>query len=325
MDKRICVTGGAGFIGSHFINYLEKQRIEGRFSGQIILYDLLTYAGDLNRIKSVDYIFIKGDIMDTELFYKTLVKHRITHVVHFAAETHVDRSIQDVSTFIKTNIYGTGNVLTCTSRYWQTLPEKFLGKQFIHISTDEVYGSIPKEIQSADENTLLAPSNPYAATKAAADQLVLGEIHGNAFPACIVRSSNNFGHHQNNEKFIPKILECLRSNTAIPMYGDGLKMRTWLSAKTFSEYIYAMIDQNCSGEVFNIRGEESLTNFELVQHIRGLYTAYTGTEAAPIMYVPDRKYHDTFYHMDNKKQRIYFPEIKFETLTDFIKECFMGS
>lgn len=321
MDMQICITGGAGFIGSHFVNYLDRLRANGLFKGQMIVYDRLTYAGDLNRIKTRDYIFIKGDVTDQELFYQTLVTHRITHVVHFAAETHVDRSIRDVTDFVKTNIIGTATVLACASRYWQTLPEKFNGKQMIHISTDEVYGAVSIEDTPANEKTPLAPSNPYAATKAAADQLVLGEINGNAFPACIVRSSNNFGHHQNTEKLIPKVIECLRANRPIPIYGDGSQMRTWLSANTFATFIYALMSQAFSGEIINIRGEETLTNLELVQRIRASYTRIVGRESAPVMHIADRKNHDRFYHIDNNKQRIRFPEIEFESLTAFINEA----
>lgn len=322
MDMRICITGGAGFIGSHFVNHLDQLRVNGLFKGQIIVYDLLTYAGDLNRIETKDFIFIKGDVTDQDLFYQTLATHRITHVVHFAAETHVDRSIQDATDFIKTNIIGTATVLSCASRYWQTLPEKFNGKQMIHISTDEVYGAVSIMDIPANEKTPLAPSNPYAATKAAADQLVLGEINGNAFPACIVRSSNNFGHHQNAEKFIPKVIDCLRTNRPIPIYGDGSQMRTWLSANTFATFIYGLMSQGISGEIMNIRGEETLTNLELVKRIRASYARIVGREGAAIMHIEDRKNHDRFYHIDNEKQRKRFSDVKCESLTEFINEIF---
>ena len=322
MAFRVCVTGGAGFIGSHFINYLEQLRTLGEFKGQIVVYDLLTYAGDLNRIKTEDYVFVRGDVTDSDLFYDTLVQHDITHIVHFAAETHVDRSILDISDFIKTNIYGTANVLACASRYWQTSPEKFMGKHMIHISTDEVYGAIKASDTPANEASPLAPSNPYAATKAAADQLVLGEIYGNAFPATIVRSSNNFGHYQNEEKFIPKMMACLKAHRAIPIYGDGSQMRTWLSAKTFSKFLYALMTQGTTGDVINIRGEETLSNLELAQRIRSIYERCLGCEAAPITHIADRKNHDTFYHIDNEKQRKRFPEIEFESLSDFIETSF---
>ncbi len=304
--KNFCVTGGAGFIGSYFIKWLDHMKKTGAQIGEIIVYDKLTYAADLSRLDGAKYIFVEGDVCNASDFADVLTKFAITHVVHFAAESHVDRSINDEMPFIQTNIIGTASVLDATSQHFRQMLDADSDKMFVHISTDEVYGSILETEIAADESTRLNPSNPYAATKAASDQLVISKMNSEAFPALILRSSNNFGRFQHNEKLIPKVIDCLSKGMPIPIYGEGRQKRCWLSAQTYSEIIWSLIEANVVNQVINVRGIEIYSNLELVELIRHKYAKVTGltvNEVSSIDYVEDRKYHDFFYHIDDSKLR----------------------
>ena len=239
-------------------------------------------------------------------FAEILAEYAITHVVHFAAESHVDRSIHDDLPFIQTNILGTASVLEATAQHFRQTLDAHSDKIFVHISTDEVYGSILENGKAADESTRLNPSNPYAATKAASDQLVISKMNSEGFPSLILRSSNNFGRFQHSEKLIPKVIDCLSKGEPIPVYGEGRQKRCWLSAKTYSEIIWSLIEANVVNQVINVRGKEIFSNLELVESIRYTFAKSKGldiSEVSGINYVEDRKYHDFFYHIDDTKLR----------------------
>ncbi len=320
--KNFCVTGGAGFIGSHFVRWLDHLKKTDPLIGELVVYDKLTYAADLSRLKHVDYTLIEGDICSKGDFSKMLMDYSITHIIHFAAESHVDRSIHDELPFIITNILGTATIMDAASQFWLHTIDGYNGKLFVHISTDEVYGAVLESEPAATEETLLRPSNPYAATKAASDQLVIGKMNGDSFPALIVRSSNNFGMGQNTEKFIPKVLDCLIKGHPIPIYGKGLQKRCWLSAQTYSEILWDLIEANVTDAIINVRGNETFTNLELVELMCQKYAQVQGcelSEVSQINYVKDRKNHDFFYHIDDSKLRgLKLPIQKYETLEAFL-------
>ncbi|HAS74831.1 MAG TPA: dTDP-glucose 4,6-dehydratase [Clostridiales bacterium UBA8960] len=324
--SRFCITGGAGFIGSHFVSYLHKLG-KGHLKlpvEAIVIYDKLTYAADLNRLKDIDAIFVEGDVCNANHFTQVLKAYDITHILHFAAETHVDRSLNDDMPFVQTNILGTLSVLEAAAHVWSASPSGYDGKLLVHISTDEVYGPALEYEKPCDEKTVLKPSNPYSATKAAADQLVISKMLGENFPALIIRSSNNFGAHQHPEKLIPKVFECLKKNTPIPVYGEGMQRRCWISAKTLCEIIGILIESDSAGQIFNIRGKETLTNLELVHKIRSAFLeqhSIEDSEYAPIAFVPDRRGHDFYYNIDDSKVKgIVQDFVSFEALESFIQE-----
>lgn len=307
--KRILVTGGAGFIGSHFVKKLCTYSADFEQAGtQIVVYDKLTYAGDLKRLEGIPHIFVHGDICDVERLYAVLRNYGITHVVHFAAESHVDRSLADHAPFMRTNVLGTKILIETVDSYWHETGG-YEHKQFIHISTDEVYGTILQDEKPASETTPLNPMNPYAISKAKADVLVQNKMISDNFPALILRSSNNYGHNQNAEKFIPRIINCLMNDQPIPVYGKGEQMRCWLSVEDYADIICELIRQKMTGEIFNVAGEETYSNFDLVMKIKALFSSSASRpldSLSSITFVPDRMRHDFYYHVDGSKlkQRI---------------------
>lgn len=326
MIKNFCITGGAGFIGSHFARLLSEQKLIDKEIGEIVIYDKLTYAADLGRLEGLDIRVVEGDICNSNHLTKTLNEYSITHVVHFAAESHVDRSISDELPFLQTNIIGTACVIDSVSQHFLSLGKEIHEALYVHISTDEVYGEILESNPAATEETALNPSNPYAATKAAADQLVIAKMRGGNFPSIIVRSSNNFGIAQHPEKMIPKVIQCLEDGMAIPVYGQGTQKRCWLSANTFSEILLTLIGTGIKGEIFNVCGKEVLSNLELVNKIRTAFAEKNGLTldfVSPIRFVEDRKYHDFFYHIDDSKVVRTLAKtggIEYETLEAFLKK-----
>lgn len=295
---KICITGGAGFIGSHFAKLL-RRKMGNNIT--VIVYDKLTYASDINRLNGTEVTIVEGDICSKSQFTEMLKRYEITHIVHFAAESHVDRSLKDVMPFVETNILGTSNIIECAAKFWLDTPEGFKGKKFIHISTDEVYGSILEDEKPADELSVLNPSNPYAATKAAADQLVIGKMNSEGFPALILRSSNVFGELQHPEKFIPKTLKSIKENTPIIVYGEGAQMRRWISVKTYSEIIWQLLNNPLVGEIINVPGEERFTNLELVCEMRQIYLKENKRESPEIQFIKDRLSHDFYYNISGEK------------------------
>lgn len=284
--ERILITGGAGFIGSNFINYMiEKYR-----NYKIINLDLLTYAGNLENLKGVvgnsNYGFIKGDITDEKLIDK--VVKDIDYIINFAAETHVDRSIENARCFVKTNIVGTQVLLDAAKKYNI--------KKYIQISTDEVYGSLGNKGFFKEENPLL-PNNPYSASKASADLLVRAYYKTYKLPVNILRASNNYGPHQHQEKLIPLVITRALEGKYLPVYGDGLQIRDWLYVKDNCNAIDLVLHRGKVGEVYNIGGNNERTNIEVIKMILG----GLNKPEELTKHVKDRQGHDRRYAIDSSK------------------------
>ncbi|NQX64053.1 dTDP-glucose 4,6-dehydratase [Paenibacillus qinlingensis] len=286
--QSLLVTGGMGFIGSNFIHYWKKHHPDD----QIINVDLLTYAGNRDNARMFDgqvgYQFVQCDIGNEALMMKLM--QGIDVVVHFAAESHVDRSIHDPGSFVRTNVVGT-QVLLEAARQAQV-------KKFIHISTDEVYGSLGAE-GAFSEETPIAPNSPYSASKASSDLLVRAYYETYGFPAVITRCSNNYGPRQFPEKLIPLLITRALRNETIPLYGDGLNVRDWLYVDDHCSAIERVIEAGVPGEVYNIGGQNERTNLEVVQSILKLL----GKPESIIQYVADRLGHDRRYAIDSSKIR----------------------
>jgi dTDP-glucose 4,6-dehydratase len=284
--KTILVTGGAGFIGSNFIHYLIKE-----YPGiKVINLDLLTYAGNLENLKDVenspDYRFIKGDIADAKLVNEVVAG--AAYIVNFAAESHVDRSIEDPSVFIRTNIMGTQVLLDAAKKHGT--------ERYLQVSTDEVYGSLGSTGYFT-EGTPIAPNSPYSASKAGADLLVRAYYETYGMPVLITRCSNNYGPYQFPEKLIPFFIKRLLNNQTVPVYGDGLNVRDWLHVEDHCKAIALVLQQGKIGEVYNIGGNNEMTNMEITRLVlTGLNKPDTMIE-----YVKDRLGHDRRYAIDSTK------------------------
>lgn len=286
--KKILVTGGAGFIGSNFINRILKNRSDIF----IINLDKLTYAGNLNNLKDVEkhpnYSFIKGDIINDELVSYIFQKNEITHVINFAAESHVDRSILGSEIFFRTNVLGTNVLLENAKRFGV--------EKFIQISTDEVYGSLGPEGQF-EETTPLQPNSPYAASKAAADMMALAFHHTYDVPVIITRCSNNYGPYQFPEKLIPLMIINSLNNKKLPVYGDGMNVRDWIYVIDHNKAVELVMDKGKVGEIYNIGANTEKPNIEIVK----LLLKHTGKTEELIEYVKDRLGHDRRYAINSTK------------------------
>lgn len=286
--KNILVTGGAGFIGSNFINYM----LIGRKDIFIVNLDKLTYAGNLQNLKSVEdhpnYTFIKGDIVNDELISYIFQKYEITHVINFAAESHVDRSILGSEIFFRTNVLGTNVLLENAKRFGV--------EKFIQISTDEVYGSLGPEGQF-EETTPLQPNSPYAASKAAADMMALAFHHTYHVPVIITRCSNNYGPYQFPEKLIPLMIINSLNNKKLPVYGDGMNVRDWIYVIDHNKAVELVFDKGKVGEVYNVGANTEKPNIEIVK----LLLKHTGKTEELIEYVKDRPGHDRRYAINSTK------------------------
>ncbi len=283
---KIFVTGGAGFIGSNFIRYAL-----GLETGHTIVnYDKLTYAGNLANLQSIasrpNYAFVRGDICDGPAVEAAMAG--CDAVVHFAAESHVDRSIYEPAPVIETNVTGTFILLQ--------LARKLDVRRFVHISTDEVYGDIPQGVFS-DEDSHLRPSSPYSASKAAADLLVRSYVRTYGFPALITRSSNNYGPYQFPEKFLPLMITNALDGKSLPIYGDGKQQRDWLHVEDNCRGIMAVVERGRIGEVYNIGGLDVEENIALAQRLLRLL----GKSPSLLSYVKDRPGHDRRYALSCKK------------------------
>ena len=283
---RIFVTGGAGFIGSNFIRYA----LNSREDISIVNYDKLTYAGNLANLESVtgnpNYEFVKGDVCDAAAVETAM--RGCDAVVHFAAESHVDRSIYEPAPVIQTNVTGTFILLE--------VARKTSVSRFVHVSTDEVYGDIPQGV-FADENSPLQPSSPYSASKGASDLLVRSYVRTYKFPAVITRSSNNYGPYQFPEKFVPLMITNTLSDKALPVYGDGKQQRDWLHVEDNCRGILSVLEKGRIGEVYNIGGLDLEENLTLVRRILKL----TGQSESLVSYVQDRPGHDRRYALNCRK------------------------
>jgi len=283
---KIFVTGGAGFIGSNFIRHVLK----ARQNYAIVNYDKLAYAGNLGNLRSVaenpNYRFAKGDICDAVALERALLG--CDAVVHFAAESHVDRSIYEPAPVIQTNVTGTFILLE--------IARKLNMPRFVHISTDEVYGDLPVGY-FADENSSLRPSSPYSASKASADLLVLSYVRTYGFPAIITRSSNNYGPYQFPEKFLPLMITNAVDDKRLPIYGDGRQQRDWLHVEDNCRGILTVLEKGRMGEIYNIGGRDLEENLAMVRRVLTL----TGKPEGLLSYVQDRPGHDRRYALNCKK------------------------
>jgi dTDP-glucose 4,6-dehydratase len=285
---KILVTGGAGFIGSNFIRYMLKQHKDYK----IINLDKLTYAGNLENLKDVEdnpnYIFINGDITDKNLVESLFFSYDIDYVINFAAESHVDRSIEDPQIFLKTNVIGT-QVLLDTSK-------KVNVKKFLQVSTDEVYGSLGPTGYFTEQSPL-SPNSPYSASKASADLLVKAYAHTYGLPVNITRCSNNYGPHQFPEKLIPLMIINAMNDKDLPVYGDGLNIRDWIYVEDHCRAIDMILHHGTVGEIYNIGGNNERTNIDIVKYI----LKEIGKPESLIKYVKDRPGHDRRYAIDSTK------------------------
>ncbi|MGE5627290.1 MAG: dTDP-glucose 4,6-dehydratase [Solirubrobacterales bacterium] len=313
--KTFLITGGAGFIGSNFVMHILKEYLDA----VIINLDKLTYAGNINNLKSVmsnkNHIFIQGDICDKDFVENLFSKYDIDYVVNFAAESHVDRSIIDPETFVKTNVLGTLTLLNASKNSWEKESGFKEGKKFVQISTDEVYGSLgPSGLFK--ETTPLDPHSPYSASKAAGDMIVKSYFDTYGMPVNITRCSNNYGPFQFPEKLIPLVINnCLKMEN-IPIYGDGLNVRDWLYVIDHCRAIELIIKSGKVGQVYNIGGNNEKTNIDIVSTIiKNLNTIDKRISDKLITYVSDRKGHDKRYGIDAgrlKDELGWFPETDFE-------------
>mgnify|MGYP000726116435 CR=1 FL=1 len=308
----IIVTGGAGFIGSNYIHYMfRKYDNEIR----IINVDVLTYAGNLENLKDIEnrenYTFVRADITDKEAIAKIFAENEIDRVVHFAAESHVDRSIRNPEIFVQTNVLGTAVMLNCAKAAWELPDGSFKeGKKFLHVSTDEVYGSLEDDGTYFYETTPYAPHSPYSASKASSDMLVKAYIDTYHFPANITNCSNNYGPYQFPEKLIPLIINNALHGKKLPVYGDGKNVRDWLYVEDHCKAIDLIIHKGRVGEVYNIGGHNEMTNIDIVKII----CKELGKPESLITYVSDRKGHDMRYAIDPTKihnELGWLPETKF--------------
>lgn len=302
----ILVTGGAGFIGSNFVlDWI------GQTGSIAVNLDKLTYAGNLENLKGLEkdsrHIFVKGDIADSELVRKLLLQHKPVAIVHFAAESHVDRSILGPEDFITTNVTGTFRLLEATRFYWESLSQdKKRSFRFVHISTDEVYGSLSADDPPFTESTPYAPNSPYAASKAASDHLVRAYHHTYGLPTITTHCSNNYGPYQFPEKLIPLIIVNAIRGKPLPVYGDGLNIRDWLYVGDHCAAIRVVMARGSIGETYNIGGNSEKTNLEVVRTVCAVLDELhpdspVTPHASLITLVRDRPGHDRRYAIDASK------------------------
>ena len=317
MNRNILVSGGAGFIGSNFINYLFSLE---DFHGSIVNVDKLTYAGNPENLKEISethsnkYFFEKVDIVDYNELERIFMKYKPDKIVHFAAETHVDRSILGPREFINTNIIGTFNLLECARKCW----DDYNGKLFHHVSTDEVYGSLQDD-GLFYETTPYDPRSPYSASKAASDHLVYSYNHTYGLPVKISNCSNNYGPLQFPEKLIPVIINNILEGKNLPVYGEGLNIRDWLYVEDHCRAIWDIVTKGRIGETYNIGGENEIRNIDIVNILCEKMAEIKGKNRdyykELIIYVKDRPGHDWRYaiNMDKIKKELGFkPSVTFE-------------
>jgi dTDP-glucose 4,6-dehydratase len=298
----ILVTGGAGFIGSAFVRLLMAET-----GWRVVNFDKLTYAGNLENLAPVaddpQYNFVHGDICDETLVDAILTRERPDAIVHFAAESHVDRSILSPEPVVRTNVHGTFVLLEAARRHNL--------QRFVHVSTDEVYGSLEAPFE-ADEDFPLRPSSPYSASKAGSDLLARSYFVTYGLPVTITRASNNYGPYQFPEKLIPLMIANALENVPLPVYGDGLQVRDWLYVDDHCRGILAVLEHGRAGEIYNIGGNRSLPNLEVVHQLLRL----TGKPDSLIRFVTDRPGHDRRYALSSEKlmrETPWRPLIEFET------------
>lgn len=331
-EKTILVTGGAGFIGSNFVlNWLNHA------TDTVVNIDLLTYAGNIKNLDSLSknpaHVFVQGDIADKKLLSHLLATYKPYAVVNFAAESHVDRSILNPDQFIHTNVVGVYHLLEATRDYWEglTSPEK-AAFRFLHVSTDEVYGSLEKHDPAFTEHSQYQPNSPYSASKAASDHLVRAWYHTYDFPVLTTNCSNNYGPYQFPEKLIPLVITNALAGKPLPIYGDGQNIRDWLFVTDHCSAIRTVLAKGKPGECYNIGGNNEKTNLEVVETICTLLDEYAPLSKTHlthpvtkknllsyrdlITFVKDRQGHDRRYAIDStkiQKELGWRPNESFET------------
>ncbi len=307
VPRSLLVTGGAGFIGCNFVHYLLAQDHKLR----IVNLDALTYAGSQEHLRDLAdasrHVFVQGDICDRARVDRLLHEHQVDSVVHFAAESHVDRSISGPGAFVQTNVVGTYTLLEACRQYWQTeLKWDSSQCRFHHISTDEVYGTLGLKDPPFTEDTPYAPNSPYSASKAAADHLVRAYFHTYKLPVVTTNCSNNFGPFQHAEKFIPTVVRACREGRPIPIYGDGTNIRDWLYVEDHCKGIAKVLKGGRLGQTYNIGGGNEWPNIEVVRLICRLMDELQ-PKGAPhdrlISFVTDRPGHDWRYAINAEKIR----------------------
>ena len=306
----ILVTGGAGFIGSNFVRqWIDEEKV------RLVNLDKLTYAGNLDSLAPVAdnplHVFVEGDICDGPLISRLFLEHRVRAVINFAAESHVDRSIDGPAAFVETNVVGTFRLLEAARRFWNGLPQPERSEfRFLHVSTDEVYGSLgPTGLFT--EQTPYAPNSPYSASKAAADHFVRAYCHTYGMPVLVTNCSNNYGPYQFPEKLIPLMILNALQGKPLPVYGDGQQVRDWLFVEDHCRAIRTVLARAAPGEVYNIGGDCQRTNLEVVNEIAAIVDRLRpGLPHAPcsslITFVTDRPGHDRRYAIDAGKIRKQF-------------------
>ncbi len=315
MKKSILITGGAGFIGSNLVIHFVRKYPDYRF----VNLDALTYAGNLENLREIEgapnYSFVKGDVADADLLEELFKKHTFSGVIHLAAESHVDRSITDPLAFVRTNVIGTVLLLQTALRHWQG---DFTDKLFYHVSTDEVYGSLGESGYFTEE-TPYDPRSPYSASKASSDHFVRAFYHTYGLPVVISNCSNNYGPYQFPEKLIPLVINNIREQRPIPIYGDGQYTRDWLWVGDHVEAIDLLFHKGRRGETYNIGGNSEWTNLDLVELLCDLTDAELGRAVGSsrqlITFVKDRPGHDRRYAIDATKLQSdmgWAPKVKAE-------------
>ena len=311
----LLITGGAGFIGSNMIHHI----IERAEISKLVNLDCLTYAGHLANLEKISrhpkYFFEKVDLRDKAETVRVIEKHSITHVMHLAAESHVDRSISGPGDFIQTNVVGTFNLLEACRGFWRT---NLSDKKFHHVSTDEVYGSLGAT-GLLTETTPYAPNSPYSSSKASSDFLVRAYHHTYGLPTVITNCSNNYGPFQFPEKLIPVIIQNVLARKPIPVYGDGMNVRDWLYVRDHTEALWTVLSKGKLGETYNIGGHNEWANLRIVELICDTIDEFApklgGNSCKLISFVKDRAGHDRRYAIDAskiQKELGWMPAHKFE-------------